>query len=366
MSLSQKFNMFLSLTNSQHSYTFLGLIVFIYWFFVHFQVLSEVFSFLNPPERRIVKSVCHWWYNACNIVPFIREEKMFIDAYSRVSENILTSGVLRTLEKSKLKYLNLEFRHIQFENITFLCQKIVPPEPKYSVSFWEKCGNKIMFLHFVDCILNEDVTKKLIMHCNNLRHLSWKYCFGDLPRSLILKNDIVNTLSSLDLDTWNLKRVAQTNASKFFLQLLRKFSNLRNLQLKLIPGSFGSGVISVNEELLMALVESRLENLSIEGGMMPFDEELSVLTRVPINQKLRRLRLDIWRCDKNLQLCFILKFKSLQNLEFSEIFDDTILQSIWENQVGTFFETIWSNFATLRGVKWGGFLRNFPAGIFHF
>ncbi len=320
-------------------------------------MLSEVFSFLSPAERRTVKLVCSRWYDACNIVPFIHEEKMVIGAGNRVSKTVLISRALRTLKKSKLKYFNLEFRRIPFENFSFFGQKIVPRELKYPVSFWEKCGNKIMFLHFVDCVLSEDIIKKLMTHCNNLRHLSWKYLSsnddllvgmersGNLLKSLISKHDFVNTLSSLDLDIWNLKRVTQTNESEFFLQLLHKFPNLRNLQLKLIPSTSGSVIISVNEELLMVLVNSRLENLSIERGQMTFDAELSVLTRVPINRTLRRLRLAMWKCGKNIQLCFVLKFKSLRNLEFTEISGDTILQNIWKNQV-RFLERIRLAFAT--------------------
>ncbi len=300
--------------------------MFIYRFFVNFQVLSKVFSFLTPPERRIVKLVCNRWYDACNIVPFIREEKMVIDAFQRVSETIIISRAVRILEKSKLKYFNLEFRNIG--------QKMVPQGLECSVSFWEKCGNKVLFLHFVSCVLDEVAIKKLTTHCNNLRHLSWKDCSGDLFESLISKNGFVDTLSSLNLNTRRLIRVSQLNANIFLLQLLQKFSSLRNLQLKLFPECLGSdtSVISVNEELLMALVQSRLENLSIKGGMMSFDAEMSVLTRVPINRTLRHLRLKMWKSDKNVQLCFVLKFKGLQKLEFSEM-DDTILQNICENQV---------------------------------
>lgn len=294
-----------------------------------------MFGFLSPQDRRNVKLVCKRWYDACNVVSLINSERIIICPKSTNKSNL--TDVMKTLTKSKMKFYNLEFRRMRLERTT---------------SFWRTCGRKILFLHFVDCKLNENTIDKLMTYCINIRHLSWKYLSpndsfskdveisGCLLKSLISKDAFSKTLSSVEIDMWNINQTSELSVNDFFVQLIRRYPHLQSLHLKLIPGPYGSMLLKINEELFLSWAKSRLRHLCIERGQLFFDADTSSIGKLPANRTLKSLRLVPWRCDPNVQLCFVQKFLGLKYLEFTDIGDDIVLQNIWQNQARNLFQCL--------------------------
>lgn len=257
---------------------------------------------------------------------------------------------MKTVEQSRLKLLNVEFRCITFES----CRK----------TFWARIGARIRSLQFVDCELNSELMTCMGKHCSKLQHLSWEYrnpCDQNsffplnachLYPKLISKTPFLSMLTSLYIHMWNVPNVVNMSEDRFLMAVLSKYPNLRSLHVKLLPGHTGSVLLPFHETLFKQLLNSRLETLTFIRGRLYLEGDIPYIDHLPTNYTLRELTFSVWKCDSKIQSYFVQKFQGLKHLEFCDIYGNEVLQDIWRYQVCV--ETFtWSwNFMPSKVIFW--------------
>lgn len=299
-----------------------------FYLILYFQILSEIFRKLPCQDRCNAKLVCRTWYDACNTTSITSTQKMACFK----SRKLLS--FMTTLERSKLKWLNVEFRCTSFEP----CRK----------SFWSRVGGRIRSLQFIDCELNSELIGCVGRHCSKLQHLSWEYRnpgesisvvpYRNVPvhhlyPKLISKTPFLSLLTSLHLHIWNVHNLVDMGEDRFLMAVLAKYPNLRTLHVKLLPGRTGSILLPLHEALFKQLLNSRLETLTFVRGRLYLEGDIPHIEQLPINHTLRELRFAVWKCDSKIQSYFVQKFQGLKHLEFCDIFGNEVLQDIWRYQV---------------------------------
>lgn len=119
------------------------------------QVLVTIFSFLTVSDRKNVKLVCKTWVETCNVRSLLKDEAFTCLGVNRLSD------IYQLLDRCERRFLNLKF-----QNVKFLAN---------SFSFWKNNGSKIQSIYFIDCEFENNILREIIIFCENLLNLSFKY-----------------------------------------------------------------------------------------------------------------------------------------------------------------------------------------------
>lgn len=116
------------------------------------QILTEIFLNLELPDRKSVRLSCRSFYDACNRISIINQEKFVLRSGYCIQD------ITKTLLLCQYLRLNLEFQGL--------------PLDTFPGKIWTHCGDKVYSLTFHQSSVNDKVVKNVITHCRNLKH--WK------------------------------------------------------------------------------------------------------------------------------------------------------------------------------------------------
>ncbi len=95
---------------------------------------------------------CSAFYDACNRIPIIQNEKFVLRSGFCIQE------ITKTLISCRYKQLNLEFQGL--------------PVDTFPAAIWKKCGDKIRSLVLYQCPMSHKAVKNIVVYCGNLQQ--WK------------------------------------------------------------------------------------------------------------------------------------------------------------------------------------------------
>lgn len=129
------------------------------------QILTEIFLYLELPDRKNVRSSCKSFYDACNRIPIISKEKLVLRGCYCIRD------ITKTLLLCQYLKLNLEFQGL----LLFTLREEI----------WIRCGATIHSLTIHHCSVGEKVLKNVIIHCRNLKHLEMRWHVCDSLKSML-------------------------------------------------------------------------------------------------------------------------------------------------------------------------------------
>lgn len=120
------------------------------------QILTEVFSYLELPDRKNVRLSCQSFYDACNQISIISQEKIVI------RRKVDVQDITQTLLSCQYLRLDLEFEEHSLDQLPG--------------KIWSHCGDKIYSLTFPWVSVEDEIVKNVITRCQNLKHLEVWVC----------------------------------------------------------------------------------------------------------------------------------------------------------------------------------------------
>lgn len=127
---------------------------------------SHIFSFLKISDRRNVRQTCSKWYDACNTLSLLQNEKIVINQYDaslkKHKPQSSSESHLDVLMKSPRLRFNFDFKYLLFS--------------EHSSVFWQKCGSRIESLKLEFCHFETESADEMIKSCNNLKELYINEC----------------------------------------------------------------------------------------------------------------------------------------------------------------------------------------------
>lgn len=172
-------------------------------------MLTHLFSFLKVNDRKKVRLTCRSWYNACNAVKLLQNEKLCID-----TKPVNFDLVIDTLMKCPYSCMNLEFHEVVFN--------------KYCVQFWEECGYRINSITFQRCSVSKEVLVNILLYCENLKYLTIERCDNIIDElESILSDNTISNFTNNSLIGLKLKSCNITD--NILSKLLCIYSNIQKI-----------------------------------------------------------------------------------------------------------------------------------------
>lgn len=118
----------------------------------NFQLLTCIFQKVPLDDRKNVRLSCSWFYDACNQVSILKNEKLIFRKLCSIEE------IIENISVCKYLILNLEFQSL--------------PLDKLDENFWKTYGCRIYSLIFYKCNITNKTIKNVIIYCENLKYWS--------------------------------------------------------------------------------------------------------------------------------------------------------------------------------------------------